>query len=131
MENEFSTWLTTEMNRRGWSNSELARRAEIVPSAISMVISGHRGPGLDLCVGLSRAFKIPPEDVLRKAGLLPPLPLPDDPTLQELFAYCKRLSPQARKEILEYVLFRYQRQESQRDGVTSMANSDGTSTAPA
>lgn len=74
MVNEFITWLTKELNDRGWTNSELARRSELVPSTVSMVISGKTNPGLEFCLGVARAFGLPPEAVLRKAGLLPPLP---------------------------------------------------------
>lgn len=72
METDFSTWLTGEMDKRGWNNSELARRAGLVPSTISMVISQQKNPGLDFCVGIALAFRLPPEIVLRKAGLLDP-----------------------------------------------------------
>jgi len=71
MEKDFSTWLTTEMDRLGWTNSELARRASVVPSTISMVISKQKKPGPDLCNGVARALGTPPERVFREAGLLP------------------------------------------------------------
>jgi len=34
MEKDFSTWLMTELEKRGWTNSELARRAGVVPSTV-------------------------------------------------------------------------------------------------
>jgi len=70
---EFSTWLMQELERRGWSNSELARRAEVVPSTISMIISGSANPGVDACLGIARAFNEDPVKVFRLAGLLPAL----------------------------------------------------------
>ena len=105
------TWLIEETNARGWTNSELARRAGVRSSTISMMISGHNKPGNDLCVGLARALHIPAEEIFRRAGLLPTLPAPaDDPVLPELVSYCQRLTPPVRKEILAYVKFRYQQQ---------------------
>jgi transcriptional regulator with XRE-family HTH domain len=68
----FSEWLQGEMNARGWSQSELARVAGVTRSAINGIVTGTRGPGKDLCMGIAHAFKIPPEDVFRVAGLLPP-----------------------------------------------------------
>lgn len=76
METDFATWLMREIEARGWTNAELARRAGISAASISMVVSGQKGVGLDFCLGVSRAFGQPPETVLRKAGLLPPIPAP-------------------------------------------------------
>ncbi len=74
MANEFVTWLTREADKRGWSNSELARRAGLAPATVSLVISGQRRAGWDFCAGIARAFGIEPDNVFRRAGLLPPLP---------------------------------------------------------
>jgi len=74
MDIEFADWLNDELSSRGWSSRELARRAEIAPQTVSAIITKSRGPGLEACVGIARAFHLPPEDVLRRAGLLPPLP---------------------------------------------------------
>jgi transcriptional regulator with XRE-family HTH domain len=74
MANDFIEWLTVEITQRGWTNSELARRAELVPSTVSQVLSGRSNPGLDFCIGVARALGEQPERILRRAGLLPPLP---------------------------------------------------------
>jgi len=74
MENDFVTWLTSELDRRGWSNSELARRSDMVPSTISMVISERNAPSVEFCVKVARAFGLYDVDVLRKAGLIDPVP---------------------------------------------------------
>ena len=70
----FDAWLMGELEQRGWSNSELARRAGVVPSTVSMILSGQNRPGFEFCVKVSRAFNLRPEAVLRRAGLLPSLP---------------------------------------------------------
>lgn len=74
METDFNIWLIKEIETRGWSNSELARRAGVVPSTISMVLSGQNRPGFDFCVKVARALQMPPEMILRRAGLLPSIP---------------------------------------------------------
>jgi transcriptional regulator with XRE-family HTH domain len=72
---DFTNWLLEELNKRGWSRSEAARRGEISASMFDKVINGHAAPGLDFCTGVARAFGIPrPEDVMIRAGLLPPIP---------------------------------------------------------
>lgn len=100
METEFATWLTGEMDRRGWSNSELARRAGVVPSTLSKIITGYNQPGIDLCNGLARALNLPPELIFRRAGLLPKLPAPDqDATLSDLLDIARRLGKTERKTL--------------------------------
>jgi len=69
---KFAEWVNSEVERRGWSFRETARRAGLSATAVSQVVGGQANPGLDFCIGLARALKIPPEQVLRRAGLLPP-----------------------------------------------------------
>ena len=68
---QFSEWLVSVMEEKGWSKSEMARRAHISPAAISDILSGRRDPGLLVCQGIAKALKVPPEEVLRHAGLIP------------------------------------------------------------
>jgi transcriptional regulator with XRE-family HTH domain len=100
VEKEFVNWLIEELNTRGWNNSELARRANISPSMVSVVISGHSKPGINFCVGVARAFNMSPEQVQRLAGLIPPLPAPDDdPDLREIFDLARQLTRYERKRL--------------------------------
>ena len=75
---QFSEWLLSVLSQKGMSQSELARQAGVTRGAINGVITGARGPGVDLCNGIAKALKIPPEEVLRAAGLLPPEPNKDE-----------------------------------------------------
>jgi transcriptional regulator with XRE-family HTH domain len=68
---DFVTWLNTELNARGWSRSELARRGGVSAEAISQAISGKTRPGLKLCRAVAKAFGLSLEEVQRRAGLLP------------------------------------------------------------
>ncbi len=106
MANDFVTWLSNEMEVRGWNNSELARRAGLVPSAVSQVIAGNRGTGPEFCRSVARAFNLPPELVFRKARLLPPLPGPeDDITFGELLDVVRNLNVEERVLVLEFAEF--------------------------
>lgn len=71
---KFGTWILRELDRRGWSQSEAARRGGISSTSISMVISGKMNPEIKFYRGVSRAFNLPLEDVLRQAGVLPAEP---------------------------------------------------------
>lgn len=67
----FVTWINTQLNDRGWSRSEAARRGGFSSSTLDKVIGGYSRPGLVLCRGLSRAFGVSQDEVFRLAGLLP------------------------------------------------------------
>lgn len=100
MDNEFFTWVTQETEKRGWSDSELARRAGMSPAALSLVLSEQRKISLSFCKGIARAFGESPEKVLRLAGLLPPEPKPVVDEDQLLTIY-RLLSPQQRQYMLD------------------------------
>jgi len=67
----FSEWLVSELEKRGWSRSEAARRGNISPSMFDKVINGYAKPGVKFLDGVAQAFDISPINVYRKAGLLP------------------------------------------------------------
>lgn len=67
----FGDWLTTQLDEKGWSQAELARRAHISQPTLSRIISGLRQVGPDAAAAIARALGQPPEKVFRLAGLLP------------------------------------------------------------
>lgn len=71
---DMTEWLDQERIDRGWSLRELGRRAGVSHAQVSHVLSGSSLPGWDFCVGVARALGLAPELVLRRAGLLPPIP---------------------------------------------------------
>src|SRR3990167_5968829 len=77
---EFSEWLNQELESRNLKPADLAKKANISQSTISMIVSGQRGPGTEFCLAIAEAFKLPPEDVFRRAGLLPHKSEPDAET---------------------------------------------------
>ena len=66
----FTDWLSAEMHKRGWSQAELAREAEITKGALSHIFSGTRQPGVVMLKSIARAFHMPAEYVFRVAGIL-------------------------------------------------------------
>jgi transcriptional regulator with XRE-family HTH domain len=89
----FSSWLYSELDKRSWSQSELARRAELAQPTISLVLSEQKNPGPEFCYGVARAFRLPAEVVFRRAGLLPPEP-DGDSRFHAAVGTLKRLRPQ-------------------------------------
>lgn len=72
MSTDFSTWVTAELNRRDWSQSELARRGGVTPAAINRVITGDRKPGIDVCRAIAKAFELSEMEVFERAGIAAP-----------------------------------------------------------
>ena len=72
MKNEFGEWVQQMIDERGWSQSELARRAGTTSTTVSRVINKERLPGIEFCRGIAKAFGLPEIDVLRLAGLASP-----------------------------------------------------------
>ncbi len=72
MKNQLFTWINEEAEKRDWNNSELARRAKISQSNLSLILSEQRNVTWDFCEAIAKAFGERPEKVFRLAGLLPP-----------------------------------------------------------
>lgn len=112
MSDELRVWISEELERRHWSHRELARQSGLSNSLVSKTLSGKMNVSITFCYKIAKAFDVPPEKVLRLAGILPTGPASDEDTLQELIELARNLSPEDQKEILEYVRFRYQRRKS-------------------
>ena len=109
MDGEFVDWLIRQVEARGWSYRELSRRAGLSPSAVSKVVSRERNPGFDFCVNIAKPLGMEPEEVLRLAELLPPLPgIDGDASIAKTVDVMRRLRPQVREEVVAYVVWRYE-----------------------
>lgn len=74
----FSEWLQAEMEKRGWSQSDLARAADLNRAVINKLLNGKSHPQPTTLEAISRALKMPIEITYRAAGLLPAAPDDDD-----------------------------------------------------
>ena len=70
---ELATWIRSEAKKRGWSFRELARRAGLSMGWVYAVVERQHDAGFRFCTKIADAFTVPPERVLRAAGLLPPI----------------------------------------------------------
>jgi len=107
---EFKEWLQKEMNNREWTISDLARYANVARGSIGNILRGERNPGVDLCEGIARAFKIAPEIVYRHAGLLPPEPKQDEKR-QELIHLYELMNLDNKEDQLAYARMKLDKQE--------------------
>ena len=90
----FSEWLQLELDRRGWSQSDCARSANLNRAVINKLLNGKSRPQPSTLAAIARAFKIPIETVYRAAGLLPSNTDHDDSTQELLHIFKSIQSPQ-------------------------------------
>ena len=96
----FSEWLQSELDRRGWSQSDCARSANLNRAVINKLLNGKSKPQPPTLVAIARALKIPVETVYRAAGILPPSADGDEKTLEVVYIFKSIRSPQRRATAL-------------------------------
>ena len=92
----FSEWLQSELDKRGWSQSDCARSANLNRAVINKLLNAKSQPQPSTLAAIARAFKIPIETAYRAAGLLPPNHDQDD-SIQELIHIIKSIQSPQRK----------------------------------
>ena len=65
------TFVDDEIESRGWTVTELARRAELAQPTVADVLNGKKRPGLRWYIGVARALGCSVDHLLRLAGELP------------------------------------------------------------
>lgn len=98
----FTNWLNAELEKREWNYSKLATKAKISKGTISHILSGRRNPGSDFCEKIARAFNIPPDEVYRRAGLLPPAPVRTSQT-EELIYLFNQFPDNEKADLITYM----------------------------
>ena len=98
---ELAAWVKSEAKKRGWTLVELARRADLHLASIHGITQRQRDTGFQVCAKIADAFTVPPERVLRAAGLLPPITAggEDEEIRQELDEYWIYLSSDDRERL--------------------------------
>ena len=92
----FSEWLQAEMDKRGWSQSDLARYADLNRAVINKLLNGKSNPQPPTLGAISRALKMPIEITYRAAGLLPSNTEHDE-TIEEAIHVLKSIQSSQRK----------------------------------
>lgn len=97
-------YLLTEMEKRGWKQADLARYAGLDSGLINNYISGRRNIGATSALAIAKAFKVAPEIVFRKVGLLPNR---DESTAEEeqLLYLFRQMNANEREAVLDFAEF--------------------------
>lgn len=106
----FRDWLLNELKKRGWSQSELAKRAGLAPSTISNILNANKGLGEVSLSAIAKALNVPTEIVFRAAGFLPKAHIMTEQKEEILYLFDK-LSEQEKKDAIRYLRFLIDAQE--------------------
>jgi transcriptional regulator with XRE-family HTH domain len=96
---EFSEWIVAELEKRGWSRSEAARRGNISPSMFDKVINGYSKPGVKFIEGIARAFNMSPAEVMIHMENQPE----EDPWMQQMEMKLRRLPSGMRSVVGRFI----------------------------
>lgn len=124
---DFSTWMIKERESRGWSQSELARRAHLNRAVINNIENGRAFAGQKTISALAKAFGMDPATVFRAAGLLPPVSLRNR-LINEIVHQVEQLPEEDQEEVLEYVRMRArieEEREQRKKGRSKTASTAG------
>jgi transcriptional regulator with XRE-family HTH domain len=99
VENNLVDLITQFSETTGLSYRQMSIRAGLGESTVAIVVRGDRKAGFDFCLAISGVLKIRPEEALRLAGLLPPLPAAVEEE-QEIVHTIRKLPPHDRSVIL-------------------------------
>lgn len=67
--NSLQNWLSAQLDERGWSAREAARRAGVSHTVITEIMNSNRLPTYDTCFKLADLFHVDPRKVISLAGL--------------------------------------------------------------
>ena len=112
----FAKWLQSEMGKRGWSQSDCARAAELNRAVINKLLNGKSRPQPATLMAIAHAFKIPVETAYRAAGLLPLSADHDDVTEELMYIFNSIQSPQRKTTAIMLLKALSMEEENERRG---------------
>ena len=85
MANKLGEFIEQEVQRRGWSFRELARRAKLSPPTVMAAVSGENKQKAETLRKLARALSVPAETLFRLTGDLAPADEQQERELKAVF----------------------------------------------
>src|SRR5574343_759611 len=101
----WADWIVVEREKRGWSQSDLARKVGSTRQTIHNYESRRRtDPDETILVNISKVFGYSPLHLPRLAGLLPPETKTDQET-EDIVEAITDFSKREKQELLAYINF--------------------------
>jgi len=101
---DFPGWLQEQMDARGWGQADLANRAGINRQVVWGWLNRRKKPTEEYLVKIANAFEIPPQEILRVAGVLP-IEANHDPLTEAILHLIHDLDTDTKNDILEYAKY--------------------------
>ena len=112
----FAEWLQSEIDKRGWSQSDAARACDLNRAVINKLLNGKCKAQPATLMAISRGFKIPVETVYRAAGLLPPSNDGDESTQELVHIFHSLQSPHSKATAIRLLKALLAEEETQEGG---------------
>jgi transcriptional regulator with XRE-family HTH domain len=101
----FGIWLASERERRGWSQSELAKRSGLHRQSLNKIENGGAMPAVETYLALAEALALSPILLFRKAGLLPDRP-ESEVTFDDWKFLLEQLDPAEQDELRQIAILK-------------------------
>ncbi len=108
----FADWLQAELDERKLKPADLSRIADISTGSISDIFSGRRPVGKSIALKIAKGLELPPDQVFRAAGLLPPEKKRNE-IIEQIIHEVQDRSADEQKEFLSYI--RWQNNQRKRN----------------
>jgi len=100
---ELAEFLQSELDKRGWSQADLAAASGLNPSMISRALSSGRGMSMESLVAIADALGVRPERVFIGAGIFPPDPAGEPDLLTEKIVHLvSQMDDIDKNDVLQY-----------------------------
>ena len=113
---KFSDWILNKLNERNWSQADLARASGLTRQSIHYYLSEKsKQPDEFALQKLAKAFRLPPEEVYRAAGM-PLSPTETDPLIDEGVYILQHLEGEDKVDAIRFLRMRLQVKEEREIG---------------
>ena len=106
---DFPTWLQSELDKRNWRPTDLAKRSRISDAAVSRILRGERNADTETLLSFANVFQISPLTIFRKAGLLPEGE--DESNFSDYQYLLSQLTPEEQEEIRQIMEMKIERRQ--------------------
>ncbi len=109
---DFADWLENELASRDMRPYDLAKKSGVDHGVISRVLNRERKPSAETLIAIAQALRIPHDEVLRIAGILPPEP-GTDPVVEEGRELLRQMNEDTRRRALRLLRSELDAQEEE------------------